>query len=497
MRQQLCFCCRALLRHSQGYAILKNRILFSDRILRVGSLRQLTLGSFILALVPLIALLWQSQSDLAKVSRMTSSETRFVVTVVGYMQELDGASIDLERTLRQYAIIQNATVADLTDNALEQFASAQRDLCALIDNTENCDQLIKQIEQLRNFRTINDQLLLNAYLASLSNGVVAMRKDVDQAIQTRLAVQQEDMTDMQAKQAWSTAMLVSISLLLILLGSQLIVKPVKKLKQIIQILAHQRGELPPLSTKAPFELIGVERDLHWLSERLQQLEHIRTALLRHAAHELKTPLASIKEGCSLLSENVVGELNPQQAEVLSLLSSSTQRLNTLVEKLLDYNLLLQQAEPKFTRTNPADLVRDCVEDYALALQDREVSVDVKIDTISVDEELYRRILDNLVSNAVAHGAVGRPISVNIYEKNGNAILDVANRGKKIPPEKVVKLFEPFTRGDDPRNDNVIGTGLGLSIVSDCARLMYGDVAVVDVDYADVCFRVSIPQKEKR
>jgi len=428
---------------------------------------------------------------------MTTAETRFVVTAVGIMQQLEGAAIDLERTLRQYAIIQNTTVADLTDNAIAQFASARQDLCDIIDNSENCQQLVKQIEQLRNFRTINDQLLLNAYLASLSNGVIAMRKDVDASIQARLAIQREDMTSMQAKQAWSTAMLVSVSLLLILLGSQLIVKPVNKLKQIIQILAHQRGELPPLSTKAPFELIGVEKDLHWLSERLQQLEHIRTALLRHAAHELKTPLASIKEGCSLLSENVVGELNPQQAEVLSLLSSSTQRLNTLVEKLLDYNLLLQQAEPKFTSIDPAELVRDCVEDYALALQDREVTVDVRVESVSIDEELYRRILDNLVSNAVAHGAIGRPISVNIYEQDGVAVLDVANRGKKIPPEKVGKLFEPFTRGDDPRNDNVIGTGLGLSIVSDCARLMCGDVAVVEVDYADVCFRVSIPQKEKR
>ncbi|MEG3767164.1 HAMP domain-containing sensor histidine kinase [Alteromonas sp. 14N.309.X.WAT.G.H12] len=479
-----------------GCAILKNRILFSDRIVLVGSLRQLTLGSFFLALVPLITLLWQSQSDLAKVGRMTTVETRYVVSLVGHLQSLDGAAIDLERTLRQYVIIQNATVADLTDNAIAQFASAKSKLCSTLSVSENCELLEKQIEQLRNFRTINDKLLLNAYLASLSNAVQAMRSDVENAIQARLGEQQDDMASMQAKQAWSTAILVSISLLLILLGSQLIVNPVRKVKQIIQILAHQRGELPPLSTRAPHELIGVERDLHWLAERLEQLEHIRTALLRHAAHELKTPLASIKEGCSLLSENVVGELNPQQIEVLSLLTSSTQRLNTLVEKLLDYNLLLQQAQPSFTEVDPEKLVRDCIEDYALALQDREVSVDVQTDSIVVDVELYRRILDNLVSNAVAHGAIGRPISVKIYMRDDIAILDVANRGKKIPEEQVSKLFEPFTRGDDPRNDNVIGTGLGLSIVSDCARLMHGEVAVVEVEGADVCFRVSIPQKER-
>nr|WP_252736104.1 HAMP domain-containing sensor histidine kinase [Aestuariibacter sp. A3R04] len=463
--------------------------------MRVGSLRQLTLGSFFLALVPLIALLWQSQSDLAMVGKMTSEETHYVVSVVGQLQALDGAATDLERTVRQFAIIQNATVADLTDNAIFQFASAKSKLCEALAQSEYCQTLDKQIEQLRNFRTIRDKLLLNAYLASLSTAMQGVRSDVDKAIQARLTQQQENMSSMQAKQAWSTALLVSVSLLLILLASQLIVNPVRKLKQIIQILAHQRGNLPPLSTRAPHELIGVEKDLHWLAERLQQLEHIRTALLRHAAHELKTPLASIKEGCSLLSDNVVGPLNPQQAEVLTLLSSSTQRLNTLVEKLLDYNLLLQQAQPKFTKCNPKDLVRDCIEDYALALQDREVSVSVSVANVVVDEELYRRILDNLVSNAVAHGAIGRPISVNIYKEGDDAILDVANRGKKIPAEKVSKLFEPFTRGDDPRNDNVIGTGLGLSIVSDCARLMHGDVQVVDVDNADVCFRVRIPQEE--
>ncbi|MCW8107824.1 HAMP domain-containing histidine kinase [Alteromonas ponticola] len=463
--------------------------------MRLGSLRQLTLGSFVLALVPLIALLWQSQHDLAKVGRMTSIETRYVVTVVGLMQQLDAAAIDLERSIRQFVVLESNAVADLTDNALLQFIDAKKSLCKALEDSQTCIRLDNHISQLKAFRRIDDQFLMNTYLASLNSSVASMRGDVDLAIQQRLAIQKEDLNTMQAKQAWSTAMLVSVSLLLILLGSQLIVNPVKKLKQIIRILAQQEGELPPLSTHAPRELIGVERDLHWLAERLQQLEHIRTALLRHAAHELKTPLASIKEGCSLLSDNVVGRLNPQQVEVLGLLTSSTQRLNQLVEKLLDYNLLLQQAQPTFAQVDVSRLLKECLEDYALALQDREVTVDLQVETILIDEELYRRILDNLISNAVAHGAVGRPINVSIYMKRDKAILDVANRGKRIPAESVEKLFEPFTRGEDPRNDNVIGTGLGLSIVSDCARLMHGDVAVVDVDYADVCFRVTIPQKE--
>ena len=440
-----------------------------------------------------MALLWQSQSDLAKVGQMTTLETRFVVDVVGDMQRLDNAVTDVERSIRQFTVLRNEQVAALSDNALEQFALAADNLCQALSIPPTCQRLSEQLGELADYRTIEDQLLLNAYLASIASSVEQLREDVESTINRRVQLQQDDLNAMQAKQAWSTAMLVSVSLLLILLGSQLIVNPVNNLKKIIRIVAHGDSELPPLSRQAPRELIDVEKDLHWLYDRMQQLEHIRTALLRHAAHELKTPLASIKEGCSLLSENVVGELNNGQREVLSLLSASTQRLNTLVEKLLDYNLLLQQAQPKMAQSDAKKLVNACLEDYALAIQDRDVEVNIEPTSIHIDEELFRRILDNLVSNAVAHGALGRPININIYRQNDNVILDVANRGKRIAPESVKTLFEPFIRGTEPRNDNVIGTGLGLSIVADCARLMHGDVNVVDVDYADVCFRVTIPQ----
>ncbi len=477
--------------------VLVKKFSLSERIVQLGSLRQLTLGSFVLALIPLIALLWQSQSDLAKVGQMTTLETRFVVEIVGDVQRLDNAVVDVERSIRQYSVLKSERVATLSDNALEQFAVAADNLCQGLGDGEICSFLTTQIDQLAGYRDIEDQLLLNAYLATIKDSVTQLRREVETVISERVQLQQNDLNAMQAKQAWSTAMLVSVSLLLILLGSQLIVNPVNNLKKIIRILAHSKGQLPPLTRHAPRELLDVEKDLHWLYDRLQQLEHIRTALLRHAAHELKTPLASIKEGCSLLSENVVGDLNDNQREVLSLLSSSTQRLNTLVEKLLDYNLLLQQAQPKLIQYKPKLLIDACIEDYALAIQNRDVIVDVQVEEVILDEELFRRILDNLVSNAVAHGAVGKPIYVSVYIRNEILFLDVANHGNPIKPESIDTMFEPFIRGSEPRNDNVIGTGLGLSIVADCARLMHGDVQVVEVDYADVCFRVAIAQNETR
>ncbi|MDC8831535.1 sensor histidine kinase [Alteromonas gilva] len=479
----------------QRYAMLASRLIESGSLLRLGSLRQLILGSFFVALVPLAALLWKSHSDLTKVSRTTIDASQQIAGIVSKVQQLESASVMLERSLRQYLVLRNSQAANLVDTALTRFSERHTTLCKVSSQLVGCDTLSPTIMALADYSSLTTVDELNPRLNNMRQAMMSVQESVDEAIAERLSVQLADVTTMQAQQGWLSALLVSVSLVLILLGSQLVINPVRKLKLVIRMLARQQGRLPPLSTRAPKELVGVEKDLHWLGERLAQLENIRTALLRHAAHELKTPLASIKEGCALLSDGTVGRLTAPQKEVMSLLASSTSRLNTLIEKLLDYNILLQQARASFTPINVARMVEQSIEDYQLALQQHEVDVRVNVDIIMADAELLRRILDNLLSNAVAHGAVNKAIYIRVAQHADAVHIDVANHGNTISEDEIEHLFEPFVRGEGVRNDNVIGTGLGLSIVADCARIMHGGVSVINVDYADVCFRVVIPQQE--
>ncbi|HEY9043071.1 MAG TPA: HAMP domain-containing sensor histidine kinase, partial [Rheinheimera sp.] len=232
---------------------------------------------------------------------------------------------------------------------------------------------------------------------------------------------------------------------------------------------------------------------------LQQLEALRLILLRHASHELKTPLSSIREGCSLLSEQLVGPLNPQQLEVVGLLNGSADRLSVLTEQLLDYNRLLQQAKPEPDWHSPQQLLTDCFNDHALSLQQRGQSIDLscQLSAIYTDATLFRRILDNLINNAQAYGSQNSPVWVKLYQQEHQLFLDVANNGNPIPTALREKLFEPFQRGTTPRFDAVQGSGLGLSIVADCARLLGGHADIVDVIYADVCIRVRLPLLEDK
>ena len=467
--------------------------------MQLGSLRQLTLVSFFIALIPLVALLGQSQNDLARVAQMTAEDNTFFVTVVSGSRTIENSAIDLERLIRQYFIVQNEARANMIRESLDTYRGEVENLCQILSSTVACARLIRRVERLQNFQDITDDLLLDAQLSEFRMLVDELRVSVGSTINLRITEQQNTMLSLRQNQAWSTVSLALLSLILIIYGSQLIVKPFKKLTLVIRTIAKQQETLPEISRRGPLELIGVERDLHWLHERLQQLEHLRTALLRHASHELKTPLASIKEGCSLLNEQLVGELTPGQQEVVGLLIISTERLNMLVEKLLDYNLLLQQAEPETTEVDTRLIVDQCLKDNALALSHNDHTVDVKISVnpIAVDVELFRRILDNLISNAIAHGARARPIYLRVYLQKDVYVIEVANFGKKIAKEEQDNLFEPFIRGNEHRNDLVVGAGLGLSIVADCAKLMHGSVNIVDVDYADVCFRVTLPKSSAR
>lgn len=462
--------------------------------MQIGSLRQLTLASFILALVPLAVLLWQSQSTLDTMGEIAASEAQFSVGMVRQIGSIESVAIDVERWLSQYHVLKRKELQELSENNIQRLKGMLAPVCFELQEQSVCKALEKRIDWFLDNTEVVDQLLLDAQLAEFRRSLADLHVQVDTLLDERIKQQQVYVNSVQQTQAWSTGILASISLILIIFASQVILSPVAKIERVIGAIARQATHLPAISKSGPKELIELEHKLHWLADRLNQLEHLRHALLRHASHELKTPLASIKEGCSLLSEQVVGHLNEQQSEVLSLLNSSTERLNLLIEQLLDYNLLLQQAKPVYQKVDAQQLINEVLTDNALAVKqhNHKIELQLKVETLFVDPNLFRRIMDNLLSNALAHGTVGRPININLYTQRDMLVLDVANRGQKIPEEQRKILFEPFKRGENRRNDRVVGSGLGLSIVADCARMMQGSADIVDIDYADVCVRVCLP-----
>ncbi|MEP1449147.1 MAG: HAMP domain-containing sensor histidine kinase [Paraglaciecola sp.] len=465
--------------------------------MQLGSLRQLTLVSFVVVLVPLALLVGYSQIKLSEIAQIATNEAQYSVNTVRQVSKMEGLSVDIERLVRQYHIVKKDALKPLIEKSTQRFSEYQTPVCEQLSEKQNCYSLTERVVWIKQYSGTEDQLLLDAQLAEFKQNLNDLATQIDSSLDKRIQDQQIYVGSVQQTQFWLTAWLLGASFLLIALGSKAILKPVTRLERVITAISRQENTLPPISTTGPKELIVLEQKLHRLAGRLIQLENLRHALLRHASHELKTPLASIKEGCSLLTEQVVGPLNAEQEEVLSLLNSSTDRLNLLIVQLLDYNLLLQQAKPVFSNFKTKSFFDDFVTENSLAIKQHDNQIDMQLDLPSIfaDKKLFRRILDNLVSNALAHGSRGRPISIRLYQQGDMQVLDFANRGQKILDEQRNILFQPFSRGEGTRNDRVTGSGLGLSIVADCARMMFGKAEFVEVDYADVCVRVYIPSKE--
>ncbi|MBU3003005.1 sensor histidine kinase [Paraglaciecola arctica] len=465
--------------------------------MQLGSLRQLTLVSFVVVLVPLALLVGYSQIKLSEIAQIATNEAQYSVNTVRQVSKMEGLSVDIERLVRQYHIVKKDALKPLIEKSTQRFSEYQIPVCEQLSEKQNCHSLTERVVWIKQYSGTEDQLLLDAQLAEFKQNLNDLATQIDSSLDKRIQDQQIYVGSVQQTQFWLTAWLLGASFLLIALGSKAILKPVTRLERVITAISRQENTLPPISTSGPKELIVLEQKLHRLAGRLIQLENLRHALLRHASHELKTPLASIKEGCSLLTEQVVGPLNAEQEEVLSLLNSSTDRLNLLIVQLLDYNLLLQQAKPVFSNFKTKSFFEDFVTENSLAIKQHDNQIDMQLDLPSIfaDKKLFRRILDNLVSNALAHGSRGRPISIRLYQQGDMQVLDFANRGQKILDEQRNILFQPFSRGEGTRNDRVTGSGLGLSIVADCARMMFGKAEFVEVDYADVCVRVYIPSKE--
>ncbi|WP_198650554.1 sensor histidine kinase [Saccharospirillum mangrovi] len=472
----------------------------STALWRPASLRQWVLTSFVIALIPLAVLLWQAHASLNGINDLAVHEAQDAVRNARQIENLDSLVVDIERALRQYDILRTEAARDTATAQLQNYSQELSTLCfgaAMTQPPESC------AEQQRLLTELGDQFdqaqgaELNEWLRQLRWRQRQLNHHIWQNLNDRLAHQQDYVNSRQQRLNVQTVLLVLITLVLVFWASGRIAAPIRRLDRMIRAIGQNQAQPLPTQVKGPRELNELGERLHWLSGRLEQLESLRLALLRHASHELKTPLASMKEGCALLADGITGPLNQSQREVLRLLTGSTERLAQLTDQLLDYNQLLQQSDVERHTLNPEHLIQVTVQQHGLALRQRQlqVAIDCSLAELYTDPRLFQRILDNLLNNAQAYGAQGGRVLIRLRQHGGALQLDVANTGPSIPTDQRDALFAPFQRGQAPRFDAVRGTGLGLSVVSDCARLLGGTARFVDQADFDVCIRVQLPLKD--
>lgn len=288
--------------------------------------------------------------------------------------------------------------------------------------------------------------------------------------------------------------LVPLTLLLAAVFSWLINRPIRQLKAAIQQLGQANlAPLPPIT--GPQDMVELGREIDWLRQRLQALEAQKTRFLRHVSHELKTPLASLREGVALLDDRLAGPLNPRQRDIVAIMDQGSRDLQQRIEELIRYGGMARDATVPPAAPQTLDRVlAGVLARHRLTLDARGIAVETQLEvaTVRADRGQLETALDNLLSNAVRFSSEGGRILVKSTPHDGGVALWVCDEGRGIPPAERQRVFEPFFQGTDQPPSAVKGSGLGLSIVREALRAAGGTAEVVDCAPWSTCFRLTWP-----
>jgi signal transduction histidine kinase len=253
-------------------------------------------------------------------------------------------------------------------------------------------------------------------------------------------------------------------------------------------------ELAALRTVAALTMLALDRARLFAQERearvqLQRADEVKTNFIALAAHELRTPVATV-HGLVETIHARRATLDPTQlAELETVLRAQTSRMKSLVEQLLD----LSRLEAEAVAIQPVALaVRPRVEEIVVAAageQATEVEIDVDPHLVAeLDPDALDRILSNLIINALRYGDT--PVVVSAQQNDRHFRLTVADCGEGVAPEFVPDLFERFTRSRGARARP--GTGLGLAIARSYAQAHRGDLVYERADPHGARFQLVLP-----
>jgi two-component system, NtrC family, sensor histidine kinase GlrK len=466
----------------------------------MGSFRTLLLVAFMLIGALLGGTALRAVVILDRLMAQSSAAAAEALALNGAAQALTARTAGMERAARQSLILNDAVLR----KRFEDETKAARSALAEIESRE----LPRPLE-IAMWRAQADgiaRLLQGAADTSLDRerAVAAEFRELD-AVNSNITAQTQALIE-QRNKALGEQLEVTRSrltrqvVLTIALASMLAValglwlaSPFRQLERAIIGLGENRLD-DPINIRGPSDIRGLSQHLEWLRLRLTELDADKARFLRHVSHELKTPLAALREGVSLLQEGVPGELNSSQREVIRILHQNTLALQARIEALLRFNAAAFEARQlQRSRTDLLELLQEQVELQHLQWQANglDVQVDGEPLALPVDREKLGTAIGNLLSNAIRFSPRGSKVQLQLSAQPGGVRIDVRDQGPGVAEGDRGRVFEPFFLGERQPQDEVRGTGIGLSIVNEYVQAHGGRVALLS-DSQGAHFQIELP-----
>ncbi len=229
--------------------------------------------------------------------------------------------------------------------------------------------------------------------------------------------------------------------------------------------------------------------------RARELEEVKNRFIQNVSHELRMPLAIIRGYAELLENGTLGELLPQQRQPVEIIHRRVRMLVSMVEDLTS----ILVAESQNLHREAVDMVvlaRNLLADFranaereGLTLQE-EIAVEEAL--VSGDSVYLRRVLDNLLGNALKFTPAGGRITLRLWTEPQEVVIEVADTGIGIPPDKLPHIFERFYQAGSGAKQRRGGYGLGLALVKEIVEAHGGQVTAESTLEEGSVFRITLP-----
>lgn len=463
------------------------------------SFRQLLVIAFLLIAALLGAASLRALFTLEDLTLQSRDNATRALELSEAAQSLSERGVSMERTSRQSVVLDDRGLA-------RRFGDEAREATAILTRLASEGITGARATQWRvQLQTIAD--LLNGppetalererQLAQVfrelegTNAAIAMQ--VQQAIQHRNKSLDDKLESSRRQLAQQVTGAIVLAVAMALAFGIWFTLPLKRLENAIVGLGENRLE-QVITIQGPADLALVGQRLDWLRLRLVELDADKSRFLRHISHELKTPLASMREGVSLLEDGVAGPLSHDQREIAQILRHNTGVLQGQIEDLLRFNAAAFDARQLHRETvDLLQLMEDQVEAQQLQWRARDLLVSVVGEPLrmALDPEKMGIALANLISNAIRYSPPRGRIRLELSRLPGLARIDIHDQGSGVAAADRERIFEPFYRGERQPPDTVRGSGIGLSIVHEYIAAHGGRIALLP-DQPGAHFRIELP-----
>ncbi len=465
------------------------------------SFRQLLFAAFILIAAVLTTTSVQALLTLERLARLGRENAAQAVLLTEQAQQLAERSQAMERSARQFMVLGDAPLrtryVDAWQDASSTLAAMRTTLPALpvelVNEWNASSNAIWSALKLSTRPSHSGSAALQTAFARLPALNDSLARAGKQEIARRSAALLSELERQRRLLASLLAGAVLVAALLALGFGLWLSRPLRRIELAIANLGQNHFQ-QSVSVGGPADTRRLGQQLDWLRQRLAALNDDQDRFVRHISHELKTPLAALREGVALLEDEVTGPLTDGQREIAAILRANSLSLQTQIEDLLRYNTAAFDAQHlQRSHVDLAALLHTVIDAQRLQWQARrlQVTLDGSAPPLLLDADKMAVALANILSNAVRFSPDGGKIMFQLGSTPSGVSIACIDQGPGVARVDQERIFEPFYQGERQRAGARNGNGIGLSIVREYIAAHNGTVRLV-ARQAGAHFQIELP-----